>query len=1813
MSNSALGIPELDDDYVNFEKQIVTDMQGKYRWEVLYDPKSTLLRDATGEGAEELRSLYDASATGLRQATRPDGTLYNSGGFRNNLILDSGLDKLSCMAAGQVSQWCEAGTGKQDPRDGSNITQPTMECDTNSRVFVITNDADIQNIIEGTDTKVGLPSDGSIEWSYDPSKVSCLIVLKNFREVTRNDEGALIYWRGEERTVDLLTRDEYNDKKSSGTEVDYAQVKIKHINTFDSIKSYNGDTYQVVVGDNNHINYRSPVNHTTGTRGEDFWDMDVLNPDAYGFELHHVQQTELQNPYKMAQFYVEGRDDETGSIFCGTDFHKDSNGNITSVELVRTYDFYMELTPVTYRELGFMESPAAVSLFSRIVLDEEIHLHAGQFLRVSYHLFVNLDPSEDTTDVNADQSDGGLSADWGGKVIDIDSVGWRNDTTGNTGVSGMLQGREKLQRLGIAAIMDNGVCEPYDESGLSNEIFAPGTFHLGPGYGYTNRWKTGTATVQHPADPGVESSVLSPANNSEITASQGFRQDVGFNFDYSTTQGDLFALAPEDIEPTDPYNKHTVVNFDPLDTGVYYAYNLQTFYSVQYNSYVSSTGKNPAYRFNVAIDNSSGKIAGFGTSSTNYRFAGVENGTPYHVVQVPFNQTTYKTTDIWPTVPYVGVQTEFVVADLTLPIQIVPELRSKLSYHSSYWGHQRKMPTANELDDGGTWGATTSAIWHDVLREDANNALLWDPTNSSSHLNQVAQFQENPNPTINDIPYYWLGAAFIDQDSPYHSSNSHYGILKHNQASYQETSRIWHVDINLFNLTMKKADGTDQKATGNPVPATTSGSAAGNRTHTGTGNVSKTNASGATWEKVGRGIYGKAKPTLRAVLKRHKTPAAGTTKNRTQRDKRGMYSIDNTDFNDSGRASNPLVFGPDKYFGIETEINPTTGKVTRPYGGDPTEGIVHYDVSTGFEDAPTVEEIDISDILKFEIVVHTDGTCTITNTVMETQLFDSEEATRNGQPEKTIYPGDELVLVFENFIAMGKEAITGPVWEYDQPDQNPHIIGGNTFNPPYLRPIYQKSPVRNYIPRLYLDPPPEPPLWTSKTGTDPTSQNGPGADYSNDIVYRNSKLTPWTALSGNNPQGFGTKKSSGNEYMQWPRGYTSEIEALFNSDDKFYVGDKGAFEQLYPADKTKKGYKNPFLPDNFEEWWDGWGNITNYAEVLFKYPGAKTELVYHTDGSVLNFNPDPELTPGGTPLSLDASILSGSDKQYYSFFDNDVVTYWGEALSVGVWGDSANVTYKYMGSIISELWPDGGSTKVTRSHKIGDLEVAGALISKPCLNSISFQLESGSEHISQFMEPVIKYDPNNIGPRGTLWDPVACDPSFVPQPVQDKISAVEDLEFIIDNTLRSGDFGNDHQIHISIDANDDSVMYIHVSANDPSFDLTNDIFPTMPFDPNPLDQIGRSQYERVTDQDTVQLDSILRYQVALSGVPGCNPQYVENAIYSSGETIQDANTFTILDASRDTLKVSTDPLLNHQGKIDPIYKNTDWVYTTATGELTGSLQQQVRPTPDPTDPTTATSPFQAAGSSRYNDNGDEIQGWQTPEGLKLERVVDSRAHYNAQSTNIIYWPNWENPSDASLSNHPYNRTDSSGKVYHPITRLGGAPVGGASAFISNVGAVDVNDVQYDNTTVPALSARKFKPTGTSIDRSGREFPLGSTKALVDWNQGSDSNPGLTDWDTVQADLSGASFETPLINSVYKAGSCTLTKFAQFESNFANRPDWSVIGIGPTSTDPTQDPRLMKNAARWASYTVLLEEPEEKLDTHVLRTYFKYTWDRDLTR
>lgn len=172
--------------------------------------------------------------------------------------------------------------------------------------------------------------------------------------------------------------------------------------------------------------------------------------------IYNVDQTALATPYSMQCRYVPGNG------LCGTTI------TANTVKLLRTFDFYLENTPVLITEVGFKDQPAEAKLFSRVVLQEAQFLAAGQYFQISYELAVTLEPGTPTT-----------------RTVDVS--GWPVSPASSVG------GTEMIQSLGMAVIDLSGNTVPYDQSFMCNEPYAPGTWYLSPEYGYANRWQNGAA------------------------------------------------------------------------------------------------------------------------------------------------------------------------------------------------------------------------------------------------------------------------------------------------------------------------------------------------------------------------------------------------------------------------------------------------------------------------------------------------------------------------------------------------------------------------------------------------------------------------------------------------------------------------------------------------------------------------------------------------------------------------------------------------------------------------------------------------------------------------------------------------------------------------------------------------------------------------------------------------------------------------------------------------------------------------------------------------------------------------------------------------------------------------------------------------------------------------------------------------------------------------------------------------------------------------------------------------------------------------
>ena len=169
-------------------------------------------------------------------------------------------------------------------------------------------------------------------------------------------------------------------------------------------------------------------------------------------------ETMLKRPKKINAFYLPGQGN-CGHVISGS-----------TVRLFRTFDFYKETDNTTYTEVGFKETPAATTLFSKIRFDPTMSLHAGQFMRVSYELRVNLNPATGST--------GGVSPSPFPSF-----TGW---TTGSLD-------KEAIQKVGLCGIdTKTGLATPIDEGGFCNEPFAPGQLSFGPAFGFVNRYYNGS-------------------------------------------------------------------------------------------------------------------------------------------------------------------------------------------------------------------------------------------------------------------------------------------------------------------------------------------------------------------------------------------------------------------------------------------------------------------------------------------------------------------------------------------------------------------------------------------------------------------------------------------------------------------------------------------------------------------------------------------------------------------------------------------------------------------------------------------------------------------------------------------------------------------------------------------------------------------------------------------------------------------------------------------------------------------------------------------------------------------------------------------------------------------------------------------------------------------------------------------------------------------------------------------------------------------------------------------------------------------------
>jgi len=212
-------------------------------------------------------------------------------------------------------------------------------------------------------------------------------------------------------------------------------------------------------------------------------------------------ETMLKSPKRINAFYLPGQGN-CGHVISGS-----------TVRLFRTFDFYKEIDNVTYTEVGFKETPAATTLFSKIRFDPTMSLHAGQFMRVAYELRVNLNP--------ATSSAGGFTPSPFPAF-----TGW---TTGSLD-------KEAIQKVGLCGIdSGSGLATPIDEGGFCNEPFAPGQLSFGPSFGFVNRYYNGSNVNYYPS----ASTTYEPNPFKAIGPLQEF--DVGYSNIYQLLDAGISA------------------------------------------------------------------------------------------------------------------------------------------------------------------------------------------------------------------------------------------------------------------------------------------------------------------------------------------------------------------------------------------------------------------------------------------------------------------------------------------------------------------------------------------------------------------------------------------------------------------------------------------------------------------------------------------------------------------------------------------------------------------------------------------------------------------------------------------------------------------------------------------------------------------------------------------------------------------------------------------------------------------------------------------------------------------------------------------------------------------------------------------------------------------------------------------------------------------------------------------------------------------------------------------------------------------------
>lgn len=426
--------------------------------------------------------------------------------WQNNLILDSGLDKVAYMPWACTFQWCVSGTGTTPTK----VTTDSTASQSGSTVTI---------------------NQGSFQ--FTPAHV-----------------GKLIYWPDS--------------------------------NVESRITGFN-DSQQVTVN----------VSRST--------------PDS-SFVIYNVDQTALTTPHSMHARY------QTGEGFCGTVYMD----NV--VKLTRTFDFYMELSPVFITEIGFKEAPAVTTLFSRILLENPLYLSAGQWLQVSYELTLRLEPKTLTT-----------------RTPTI--TGWSNTT-----------GKELIQLYGIGIIDTNGIVHPRDGGHLANEPYAPGSQFLGPGYGYVNRWANGEASPIKIYSKFTENPFINPrdgAANYAASSSKNYLPNlIGGNAQWpsnSSSSGQINTLANARIDCMRPLNPPPLYPSPPSTAG---AWNGTDPYS-QFPNAVPVYGNGPTWENwmdeispdTVEPTTIQLNVSGSNLNATSYEWA-KWNGLSYDVI-VGANGTSY--------------------------------------------------------------------------------------------------------------------------------------------------------------------------------------------------------------------------------------------------------------------------------------------------------------------------------------------------------------------------------------------------------------------------------------------------------------------------------------------------------------------------------------------------------------------------------------------------------------------------------------------------------------------------------------------------------------------------------------------------------------------------------------------------------------------------------------------------------------------------------------------------------------------------------------------------------------------------------------------------------------------------------------------------------------------------------------------------------------------------------------------------------------------------------------------------------------------